>query len=118
MPTYFKERHGENRKRGHRQNYLPLAREAGFGPLLPAGRGGHNSSLPGGGLPLREGEEHHAPATPEVRWVEPKVVVQVSALEITKAGHLRAPVFLRTRYDKLPQECTAGANNLRHHLLL
>jgi DNA ligase D-like protein (predicted ligase) len=60
----------------------------------------------------------NAPATPEVRWVEPKVVVQVSALEITKGGHLRAPVFLRTRDDKLPQECTAGANNLRHHLLL
>lgn len=42
----------------------------------------------------------NAPATPEVRWVEPNQVVQVSALEVTEDGHLRAPVFLRTIYEK------------------
>lgn len=34
----------------------------------------------------------NAPATPQVRWVKPQKVVQVSALEVTKDGHLRAPV--------------------------
>jgi len=53
----------------------------------------------------------NAPATPEVRWVEPRMVVQVSALEITTDGHLRAPVFLRTRDDKDPQECTIDQLN-------
>jgi ATP-dependent DNA ligase len=38
--------------------------------------------------------------------VQPRLVVQVSALEVTQDGHLRAPVFLRTRDDKEPQECT------------
>jgi len=45
------------------------------------------------------------PATPEVRWTEPLMVVQVSALEVTEDGHLRAPVFLRRREDKVPEEC-------------
>ena len=45
------------------------------------------------------------PATPEVRWTEPLMVVQVSALEVTEDGHLRAPVFLRRREDKEPEEC-------------
>jgi len=53
----------------------------------------------------------NAPATPQVRWVEPQQVVQVSALEVTKDGHLRAPVFLRTRDDKEPQECTIDQLN-------
>jgi len=33
------------------------------------------------------------------------MVVQVSALEVTEDGHLRAPVFLRRREDKVPEEC-------------
>lgn len=41
-----------------------------------------------------------------VRWLKPEVVVEVEALEISKRGHLRAPVFRRIRYDKLPEECT------------
>jgi DNA ligase D-like protein (predicted ligase) len=53
----------------------------------------------------------NAPGTPEARWVEPLMVVQVSALEITKGGHLRAPVFLRTRDDKDPKECTMDQLN-------
>lgn len=46
------------------------------------------------------------PPTPDVIWVEPNLVVQVTALEVTHDGHLRAPVFLRTRDDKDPEECT------------
>jgi ATP-dependent DNA ligase len=53
----------------------------------------------------------NAPGTPEPRWVEPHQVVQVSALEVTKDGHLRAPVVLRTRDDKEPQECTMDQLN-------
>lgn len=53
----------------------------------------------------------NAPGTPEVRWVKPQQVVQISALEVTKDGHLRAPVFLRTRDDKEPQECTMDQLN-------
>ena len=53
----------------------------------------------------------NAPATPPARWVKPHQVVQVSALEVTKDGHLRAPVFLRTRDDKEPQECTIDQLN-------
>ena len=53
----------------------------------------------------------NAPATPPARWVEPQQVVQVSALEVTKDGHLRAPVFLRIRDDKEPQECTIDQLN-------
>lgn len=41
-----------------------------------------------------------------VRWVQPEIVVEVEALEISKRGHLRAPVFRRIRYDKMPEECT------------
>ncbi|VVB73059.1 DNA ligase [uncultured archaeon] len=51
------------------------------------------------------------PRAPGVRWVEPDLVVQVSALEITEDGHLRAPVFLRTRDDKVPQECNLDQIN-------
>ncbi len=53
----------------------------------------------------------NAPPTPEVRWVKPNQVVQVSALEVTQDGHLRAPVFLRTRDDKEPLECTLDQLN-------
>ena len=45
------------------------------------------------------------PDRPDIRWTEPLMVVQVSALEITPDGHLRAPVFLRRREDKEPEEC-------------
>jgi len=34
------------------------------------------------------------------------MVVQVTALERTHDGGLRAPVFLRMRDDKEPEECT------------
>lgn len=41
-----------------------------------------------------------------VRWLKPEIVVEVEALEVSKRGHLRAPVFRRIRYEKLPEECT------------
>jgi DNA ligase D-like protein (predicted ligase) len=46
------------------------------------------------------------PSTPGVRWLKPNIVVQVAAMEVTENGCLRAPVFLRTRNDKEPKECT------------
>lgn len=46
-----------------------------------------------------------APSLPDVRWTEPIMVVQVGALEVTEDRHLRAPVFLRRRDDKDPEEC-------------
>jgi bifunctional non-homologous end joining protein LigD len=46
------------------------------------------------------------PSTPGVRWLKPNIVVQVAAMEVTENGCLRAPVFLRTRFDKDPQECS------------
>jgi DNA ligase D-like protein (predicted ligase) len=56
--------------------------------------------------PLDHSPFCNAPPTPQVRWVKPSQVVQVSALEVTAEDHLRAPVFLRTRDDKEPLECT------------
>ncbi|MDD4651629.1 MAG: non-homologous end-joining DNA ligase [Methanothrix sp.] len=53
----------------------------------------------------------NATPTPQARWVEPDRVVQVAALEVTEDGHLRAPVFLRTRDDKEPLECTLDQLN-------
>jgi DNA ligase D-like protein (predicted ligase) len=56
--------------------------------------------------PLDHSPFADAPPTPQVQWAKPNQVVQVSALEVTSDGHLRAPVFLRIRDDKEPQECT------------
>jgi DNA ligase D-like protein (predicted ligase) len=42
----------------------------------------------------------------DVRWLKPELVVEVEALEVSKRKHLRAPVFLRKRDDKSPEECT------------
>ena len=61
--------------------------------------------------PLDHSPFCNAPPTPQVRWVKPNQVVQVSALEVTLDGHLRAPVFLRTRDDKEPLECTLDQLN-------
>ncbi|MFP4169919.1 MAG: hypothetical protein ACLFPN_02235 [Methanomassiliicoccales archaeon] len=46
------------------------------------------------------------PPRRDIQWVRPKLVCEVEYLELTKEGHLRAPVFLRLRDDKPPEECT------------
>ena len=46
------------------------------------------------------------PGTPGVTWVSPLLVMEVSALEVTSDGHLRAPTFIRQRHDRLPDECS------------
>lgn len=37
-------------------------------------------------------------------WLEPKVIIEVKFMDWTRDGHLRTPVFLRFRDDKLPLE--------------
>jgi DNA ligase D-like protein (predicted ligase) len=69
------------------------------------------AEIAAGFSPLDSSPFTNEPATPEVRWVKPLQVVQVTALEITLDGHLRAPVYLRTRDDKDPQECTLDQLN-------
>ncbi|NPV63629.1 MAG: DNA ligase [Methanotrichaceae archaeon] len=46
------------------------------------------------------------PDRKDVQWLKPELVVEVEAMEVSKRGHLRAPVFLRRRIDKPPEECT------------
>jgi DNA ligase D-like protein (predicted ligase) len=46
------------------------------------------------------------PGTPGIKWLKPDIVVEVAAMEVTENGCLRAPVFLRRRFDKAPQECS------------
>jgi ATP-dependent DNA ligase len=57
-------------------------------------------------IPSDESQFFHPSSTGDVRWLKPEIVVEVEALEVSKRRHLRAPVFLRTRDDKLPEECT------------
>ena len=41
----------------------------------------------------------------DLQWVHPELVVRVSAMQWTEDGRLRAPVFVRLRPDKRPEEC-------------
>jgi DNA ligase D-like protein (predicted ligase) len=41
-----------------------------------------------------------------VLWVEPTLVCEIQYLQLTSNLEFRAPVFLRLRTDKLPEECT------------
>jgi DNA ligase D-like protein (predicted ligase) len=57
-------------------------------------------------VPSYETPFSSTPFIRDVRWLKPEIVVEVEALEVSKRGHLRAPVFRRIRDDKSPQECT------------
>lgn len=41
----------------------------------------------------------------EIIWVKPKIVCEVEYLNLSKDHIMRAPVFLRIREDKSPEEC-------------
>ncbi len=56
--------------------------------------------------PISKSPFFNPPPTKEAKWVKPNLVIQVAAMEVTEDGRLRAPVFLRTRDDKDPKECT------------
>jgi ATP-dependent DNA ligase len=53
--------------------------------------------------------------TKGVKWLKPKLVVEVAALEVSKRRHLRAPVFLRRRSDKAPEECKIEQLDMGQH---
>jgi len=56
--------------------------------------------------PVSESPFMSTPYTKAVRWIKPNQVMEIAAMEITSDYGLRAPVFLRRRYDKAPWECT------------
>lgn len=46
----------------------------------------------------------------DVHWVRPELVCEVTYLELTSGGKLRAPSFKGLREDKTPEECILPAN--------
>ncbi|MEM4214924.1 MAG: non-homologous end-joining DNA ligase [Candidatus Pacearchaeota archaeon] len=50
-------------------------------------------------------EEEQKKINENVTWIKPELVVEVQYLELTKNNELRAPTFLRLRFDKKPEEC-------------
>ncbi|MFA7356440.1 MAG: non-homologous end-joining DNA ligase [Methanothrix sp.] len=103
--------------KGHREPYfggLMLGAYDSGGELIYVGR-------VGSGFSKRELEEitrsfqpspkspFYQPSSPSpsgVKWLEPQLVVEVEALELTSDRHLRAPIFLRVREDKPADECS------------
>ncbi len=51
------------------------------------------------------------PKNAETTWVEPRLVVEVRYTEITEAGQLRHPVFLRLRDDKRVEDCVRDGSS-------
>lgn len=82
------------------------------GELVYVGRVGSGFSeqelqmISGDFEPIAEPPFSSPPRIQGVVWLKPKSVVQVAAMEVTENGSLRAPVFLRAREDKEPDECT------------
>ena len=56
-------------------------------------------------------------AGPGVRWVVPSMVCEVAYMEVTRAGMLRAPRFLRQRPDKRPEECSIDQLKKRNTIM-
>ena len=55
--------------------------------------------------PISKSPFSNPPSTQGVIWLKPEIVVEVTAMEVTHYGSLRAPVFLRLRDDKEPRDC-------------
>ena len=94
---------------------LHLALREGDG-FVYAGRVGTGFSTPllkELGERLRAMPEAAAPKGDEVpeterdRWVAPELVAEVEFKEVTQAGLLRHPAFVRLRDDKPPEECVS-----------
>ena len=64
--------------------------------------------------PVSKSPFSNPPTTTGVIWLKPEIVVEVTAMEVTHDGHLRAPVFLRLREDKEPQDCLMDQMRAAH----
>lgn len=58
-----------------------------------------------GNCPLKKLPELRLPPGREPVWVEPRIVCEVKFMNLSKDLVMRAPVFVRLREDKLPEEC-------------
>jgi DNA ligase D-like protein (predicted ligase)/DNA ligase D-like protein (predicted polymerase)/DNA ligase D-like protein (predicted 3'-phosphoesterase) len=65
---------------------------------------GELRKVPAGGFPGKGKPPDEAVTT----WIEPALVCEVRYASLSKVGHLREPVFVRLRPDKLPTDCVIG----------
>ena len=65
---------------------------------------GHPGAQPPAGSEAAGSGRHH--------WVVPRLVAEVRYKEVTEAGVLRHPSFLRLREDKPPEDCLASGGRL------